>query len=343
MSEETEKTITKIVEYVPYGTDQKIKLSIAMIQNLIAVKTKSGKTCSEADAMKFIAMCQARLLNPFEGDAFLIGYDGKDGPTFSLITAHQAFLKRAELHQEYDGMDSGVIVKIGDKIEYHIGDFTVAGEVLLGGWATVYFKTRKHPMQKRIRLERFKKPFGVWLDDAAGMIVKCAEADALRSSFPTMLGGLYLREEVVEEKPQVATPIIDAVPTHIKDIIAETTPVSMTVAPMPDNTLTREGLDDEKLSENLAKTEPPKPRGRPKKKLEPKRSSPSERPRLGELRAFLKVGNFTEEDFLKMLRRNEWDGWQAQNLEELSEEQIAGFLTDENKDTVMSELEQSPA
>jgi hypothetical protein len=28
------------------------------------------------------------------------------------------------------------------------------------------------------------------------MIVKCAEADALRSSFPTMLGGLYMREEV---------------------------------------------------------------------------------------------------------------------------------------------------
>ncbi len=51
-------------------------------------------------------------------------------------------------------------------------------------------------MTRKVRLDRFYKPFGVWLDDAAGMICKCAEADALRSSFPTMLGGLYMREEL---------------------------------------------------------------------------------------------------------------------------------------------------
>ena len=33
-------------------------------------------------------------------------------------------------------------------------------------------------------------------DDPAGMIVKCAEADALRSAFPTMLGGCYTEEEM---------------------------------------------------------------------------------------------------------------------------------------------------
>jgi len=203
---------SKFTEYVPFGAEDKIKLSVDMVKNLIAVKTKSGKTCSDNDAIKFIAMCLARKLNPFEGDAFLIGYDGKDGPVFSLITAHQAFLKRAELHPEYNGMKSGVIVRRddgseSDRIVDLEGDFHLEGDDVLGGWATVYFKTREHPMHKRIRLQRFKKNYGIWLEDPAGMIVKCAEADALRSSFPTMLGGLYLREEVHPAEPKVSTPI----------------------------------------------------------------------------------------------------------------------------------------
>jgi hypothetical protein len=87
------------MEYVPFGASDKIKLTIAIIKNLVAVKTKSGKTCSDQDAIKFMMMCQARRLNPFEGDAFLIGYDAKDALR-SHITAHQAFLKRAEVNAE---------------------------------------------------------------------------------------------------------------------------------------------------------------------------------------------------------------------------------------------------
>ena len=205
----TEDKASKFTEFTPFGSQDKIKLSVTMIQSLIAVKTKSGKTCSELEAIKFIAMCQARRLNPFEGDAFLIGYDGKDGPSFSLITAHQAFLKRAEMSNEYDGMKSGIIVQNDDDTMQDMeGDFFMEGQELLGGWATVYFKNRSQPMHKRIRLKRFQKSWGIWQEDPAGMICKCAEADALRSSFPTMLGGLYLREEMsAVPETKMATPI----------------------------------------------------------------------------------------------------------------------------------------
>lgn len=213
MSTETavaKTTESKFTEYVPFGAEDKIKLSVDMVKNLIAVKTKSGKTCSDTDAIKFIALSLARKLNPFEGDCFLIGYDGKDGtPSFSLITAHQAFLKRAELHPEYNGMKSGVIIeRLGQIMELE-GDFFLEGDKLLGGWATVFFKTREHPMHKKVRLQRFKKAWGLWVEDPAGMIVKCAEADSLRSSFPTMLGGMYLREEqpLVAADARVAKPI----------------------------------------------------------------------------------------------------------------------------------------
>ena len=48
------------VEFVPFGAVDKIKMTIAIVQNTIAVKTKTGKTCSERDAMKFIMLCQAQ-------------------------------------------------------------------------------------------------------------------------------------------------------------------------------------------------------------------------------------------------------------------------------------------
>jgi phage recombination protein Bet len=187
----------QVIEYTAFGSDQKVKLTIRLIQNTIAVKTKSGVTPTLADCYKFAMLCKARALNPFEGDAFLVGYDCKDGAKFNLITAHQAFLKRAEVNPDYDGMESGIVVKDGDgKTIEKQGDFKEQGENLIGGWARVHFKNKKVPMFKKINLERFRKPFGVWNENPEGMIVKCAEADCLRSSFPTKMGGLYLKEEV---------------------------------------------------------------------------------------------------------------------------------------------------
>ena len=183
-------------EYVPFGAEDKIKLSFNLILRWLAVKTKNGAVPGEQDLMKFLMTCKAKKLNPFDGDAFLVGYDGKDGPVFSTIVAHQAFLKRAETHPEFDGMESGVIIKSGDSIQELVGDFFPAGSTLLGGWATVFFVNRLHPMTKRLKLSTFDKGRSLWKTNPEGMIVKCAEADALRSSFPQLIGGMYLREEM---------------------------------------------------------------------------------------------------------------------------------------------------
>ncbi|HEX2881218.1 MAG TPA: recombinase RecT, partial [Polyangiaceae bacterium] len=174
----------RVMEYIPFGSDEAIKLSVSIIQNMVCIPTKSGAICTERDAMKFMMLCKARALNPFEGDAFLQGYDAKDGAVFSLITAHQAFLKRAEPHPEFAGMRSGIVVndpivcpackgagerpngkpcKACDEIgvtDELIGDIIPANAKLLGGWAIVYFKNRPEPMHKRVALSVFRKPFG---------------------------------------------------------------------------------------------------------------------------------------------------------------------------------------
>jgi phage recombination protein Bet len=210
----------KEMRFVPFASDTEIKLTVAIVTNLICIPTRNGHRCTPQDAIKFMMMCQARKLNPFEGDAFLQGYDSSNGPTFNLITAHQAFLKRAEVNEQYDGMESGVVLLNGNgEISELQGDFYPEGHKLVGGWARVHLKHRKIPMYRRLALDVFRKvnregkPYGRWADDPAGMIVKCAEADALRSAFPTMLGNLYLEQELNPgEKNVTPAPKIDAPP-----------------------------------------------------------------------------------------------------------------------------------
>jgi phage recombination protein Bet len=202
--------LDKAIEYTPFLSEQAIMLTPRMVIRFMCKPTKSGKRATMEQALHFCMLCKARGLNPWEGDAFIVGYDTKDGPEFSLLTAHQAFLKRAEVHPEYDGMQSGVIVQRGAEVLEMEGDFFLDGDVLLGGWARVLFKNRSTPVYKRLKLSTFNKGFGRWNVDPAGMIVKCAEADGLRSAFPNSLGGMYLEDEMPDKGDTKSEGVIEA-------------------------------------------------------------------------------------------------------------------------------------
>lgn len=209
---QAEPLVDRIIEYKPFGSDTPIRLSIAMVVRYLCRPTAKGKVCTEDQALRFLMLCQARQLNPWEGDAFLVGYDTQDGPEFNLVTAHQAFLKRAEGHPMYDGMDSGVLVarKLptaeGQPPAFEVveleGDFYNGDDQLVGGWAKVYRKDRSRPTYRRLKLATFNKGFSRWKVDPAGMIVKCAEADALRSTFPNTLAAMYFEGEFGEALPR---------------------------------------------------------------------------------------------------------------------------------------------
>lgn len=189
------------VEFTPFGSEDRIKLSVAIIRNYVATPTREGDLPDERNCMRFLMLCRSRRLNPFEGDAFLIGFRKRDTGVveWQLVTAAAAFGKRAELHPDFNGMESGVIVKDEDgKIIEREGDFTMPGDTLLGGWATVHFKQKGFPTKRKAKLETYRKSYGVWVNDQAGMIVKVAECQALRDSFPNTIGGMVMREEILD-------------------------------------------------------------------------------------------------------------------------------------------------
>lgn len=185
------------VTFIPLGEKSEITLSVGIVRRFIACRTRSGKVPDDTEIYKFIMLCKARELNPWVGDAYLVGFDGKDGPQFNLITAVQAFYKRAELNPHYDGMESGVsILREDGSIEDRQGDFLMPKEKLVGGWARVYRKDQKIPMFDRLKLETYSTGRSRWMADPAGMIAKCAEASALRRAFPNQLSALYLAAEM---------------------------------------------------------------------------------------------------------------------------------------------------
>jgi len=192
----------KSIEYVPFGAEDKIKLSLSIVRNMVATPTKQGDLPGDRDCMRFLMLCQAGRLNPFAGDCYLLGYRNRDNVVeWSMITSISAFRKRAESHEDYDGEESGcIVVDQTGVLRDRVGDFVLPTDQLVGGWARVHFKSRKHPMERRVQLAVYQKGFGVWKFDAPGMICKVAEAHALRDSFPTMLGDMRIDGEVGEAK-----------------------------------------------------------------------------------------------------------------------------------------------
>ena len=62
------------------------------------------------------------------------------------MVGKDAILKRAILHEKYNGIESGIIVldENGDVIERK-GTFSLDTEKLVGGWAKVFRKDWEHP------------------------------------------------------------------------------------------------------------------------------------------------------------------------------------------------------
>lgn len=196
-----------VIRYKPFGEMEEIELTPRRVARFISAKTRSGSTASDEDVVKFLMLCKSRQLNPWVGDAYLVGYDSKDGPQFSLITSIQALMKRAEASPDFDGIESGVIVDRGGEIIERQGDALYPGDKLIGGWAKLYRKNIGRPFYDALNLSTYDKGRSQWEKDKSGMIVKCAEASVLRKAFPSQLAGLYCQHEegaiTGDAKPQV--------------------------------------------------------------------------------------------------------------------------------------------
>ncbi len=158
------------------------------------------------EVVMFMNLCRFQHLNPWLKEAYLIKYSQNDPA--ALVTGKEAFLKRAEGEQNYNGFKAGIIVLDADgEIIYRDGSFKLPQETLVGGFAEVFRKDRDYSYRSEVSFEEYaaKKKDGSlnsqWAKKPTTMIRKVALVQALREAFPGTLGGMYSAEEQGAEEP----------------------------------------------------------------------------------------------------------------------------------------------
>ncbi len=179
---------------VDYETEQGAQLSLdgATVRNYLV---KGNGNVTDGEVLMFLHRCRDMRLDPFSSDVSLVKY-GSDQPA-SIIVGKDAFVKRADAHPEFDGMEYGIVAMAADgTISRREGAMTVPGEKLVGGWAKVWRKDRTRPSTAEVALAEYDTGRSSWRKMPATMIAKVAKSQALREAFPNVFAGLYEAEEM---------------------------------------------------------------------------------------------------------------------------------------------------
>nr|DAW75264.1 MAG TPA: RecT protein [Caudoviricetes sp.] len=152
---------------------------------------------TEKQVGQALSLIKGRNLNPLANEVYIVAYKKKTGGTeFSLIVSKEAFLKRAAQNPNYEGFEAG-IVTVDDEGVMHErkGAIMLPGDTLVGGWARVYRKNFKVPVEIFVSREEYDKKQSTWNAMPATMIRKTALVNALREAFPEDLSNMYTEDD----------------------------------------------------------------------------------------------------------------------------------------------------
>ena len=198
----------QIAKFMANGME--VQLSPNVVRDYMVSGNKDAVTIQEI-AM-FINLCKYTGLNPWLREAYCIKYGSEPA---TLVVGKEAYFKRAESNESYDGMASGIIVhdNVTGESEYRNGTLKLPNEEIIGGWAEVFRKDRSHSTRIEVSFDEYtgrKKDGslnGQWQKKPATMIRKVAQVQALREAFPATMGSLMTAEEQGVEEPENLAPI----------------------------------------------------------------------------------------------------------------------------------------
>lgn len=142
----------------------------------------------------FLSLSTKYGLDPFAHEIWFVPMRGKN----TIITARDGYLKIANCNPHFLGMDSDVVCS-GDKFTkspegvIHTYDINQRGAII-GAYAVVYRDDRKIPAFFFAPMKDYDRKAGVWQQYPHAMILKVAEAMALKRAFS--ISGLVTQEEI---------------------------------------------------------------------------------------------------------------------------------------------------
>jgi len=150
------------------------------IEMLSTLRSAIAPGLTDPEFMLFAEMCRATGLNPATKEIWAI----KAGGRLQLMTGINGFLKIANSHPQFDGMEV---------------EFEWEEKGLIAATAKVYRKDRRFPSIATAYMAEYGKQTPIWKQMPSIMLSKCAKSLAIREAFINELGGLYTQEEMPSE------------------------------------------------------------------------------------------------------------------------------------------------
>lgn len=152
---------------------------ITLIKNIAAPK------CTDDEFKLLLYQAKTYRLDPLLKQIWAVKYS--DNKPASIFAGRDGFLAIAHRSGAFDGMESG---------------FRTEGTNVIG-WAKVYRKDMSHPFCVEVNMKEYNRNQGTWLTHGTTMIVKVAEAQALRKAF--QISGIFSPDEMPEapSKPEM--------------------------------------------------------------------------------------------------------------------------------------------
>lgn len=170
------------------------------------IRTAVASECSDAELAVMLELAGRYGLDPFAREIFAVKMPSRDGgrAKMAIMVARDGLLSIAQRTGEFEGIEGDVVrenddfsKKAGEPLPTHSYTAKDRGGIV-GAWCTVW-RTGRKPTFFFANWSEYvpdgrKLQVSPWSKQESAMILKCAEATALRKSFS--ISGLYIEEEM---------------------------------------------------------------------------------------------------------------------------------------------------
>ncbi len=191
----------------PVQDNLKSSQSLSEASKIALIKSIAAVGANEDELKTLLYLSKEYNLDPLKKEIYLIKYAGRS----SILTSRDGYLKIANLNQEFNGLESDVVYH-GDRlskredgsllIEYGPEHLAFDKSKLTGAFCSVFRKDRLKASTVFVSIkDYYKKGSPIWEQYTNAMIVKVAEAMALKRAFA--ISGLVTYEEISAEDNDV--------------------------------------------------------------------------------------------------------------------------------------------
>lgn len=188
------------------------------------IKECFAKGLTDAEFQVFCEIGKRCNMNPFLREIWAVKYGNNPA---SIFVGRDGYRKAAQAHPDYDHHEAHSVYE-NDHLEYdndtgsvkHSFNLTNRGE-LIGAFALVRKKGITRPFFRFVYLREYTTGQSLWKSKPDTMIIKTAEAQALKMAFQDLFAGTYDEAEQWQEKPKPKEVLASLINPGTGEVVAE--------------------------------------------------------------------------------------------------------------------------